>query len=216
LLNEQPSANLKEKDNKGLDKEMKYETFTQERVFDKISFASILNVHEKNEEGETPLHIASNQGQIELVASLIERGAELNTANNLGYTPLHYAASKCNKEIVRMLIDNGANVNSRSDFGYTPLHYAVNYCKMDIAKMLIDNGANINIRNIFGNTPLHCVAALGKMEAVRLLIEYGASLYLEDESEYNALQLARNFGYTEVADAIEHAMKNSHLCHQRF
>ena len=59
---------------------MKYEPLTQERVFDKISFARILNVHEKNEEGETPLHIASNEGQIELVASLIERGAELDTS----------------------------------------------------------------------------------------------------------------------------------------
>ena len=115
-----------------------------------------------------------------------------------------------------MLIDNGANVNSESNFGYTPLHYAVNYCWIDIAKMLIDNGANVNIRNIFGNTPLHCVAALGKIDAVRLLIENGASLYLEDESEYNALQLARNSGYTEVAAIIERAMKNSHVCHQKF
>jgi hypothetical protein len=51
---------------------------------------------------------------------------------------------------------------------------------------------------------------------VRLLIENGASLYLEDESEYNALQLARNSGYTEVAAIIERAMKNSHVCHQKF
>ena len=58
---------------------MKYETLTKERVLDKIGFASILNIHGKNEEGETPLHIASNKGQTELVASLIERGAQLNT-----------------------------------------------------------------------------------------------------------------------------------------
>ena len=82
--------------------------------------------------------------------------------------------------------------------------------------MLLDKGANINIRNIFGNTPLHCVAVLGNMEAVRLLIEYGASLFLEDESEFNALQLARSNGYTEVAGLIEIGMKNSLLCHQRF
>lgn len=54
------------------------------------------------------------------------------------------------------------------------------------------------------------------MEAVRLLIENGASLYLEDEAEYNALQLARNSGYTEVAAILENAMEKSHLCHQRF
>ena len=54
------------------------------------------------------------------------------------------------------------------------------------------------------------------MEAVRLLIEYGASLFLEDESEFNALQLAIKGGYIEVADMIEIGMKNSLLCHQRF
>ncbi len=195
---------------------MNYETLTKERVSGKLSFASILNVHGQNEHGETPLHIASNQGQIELVASLIERGAELNTSSNLGYTALHYAANRCYEEIVRMLINNGANVNSESNFGYTPLHYTViNGCGIKIAKILIDNGANVNSRNVFGNTPLHCGVALGKIEAVRLLIANGASLYLENESDCNAFQIARESGHAEVAATIQEAMKSSKRCFPR-
>ncbi|MBP9165684.1 MAG: ankyrin repeat domain-containing protein, partial [Leptospiraceae bacterium] len=40
---------------------------------EKVEFESILNVHGKNEEGQTPLHMAATRGHIELVASLIER-----------------------------------------------------------------------------------------------------------------------------------------------
>ena len=99
---------------------MNRELINIKETHEKVEFESILNVHGKNEEGQTPLHMAATRGHIELVASLIERGADLNPKSNFGYTPLHYAANQSGVEIAKLLIDNGADVNAKSDFEYTP------------------------------------------------------------------------------------------------
>ena len=40
----------------------------------------------QNDDGETPLHFASEDGEKEVYALLVEKGADRNMANNDGYT----------------------------------------------------------------------------------------------------------------------------------
>jgi ankyrin repeat protein len=55
--------------------------------------------------GNTFLHYAAYDGNIEVVKLLIKKGAYVNATDYDGYTPLHKAAFKGHIEIVKLLIE---------------------------------------------------------------------------------------------------------------
>ena len=50
---------------------------------------------------------------------LIDRGVEVNAANNYGATPLYTACAFNYPHIVRLLIDSGADVDKEDEHGLT-------------------------------------------------------------------------------------------------
>ena len=57
----------------------------------------------RNENGDTPLHIAAHHGQTEAIAALIAKGADPNARNENGDTPLHIAAREGQTEAIAAL-----------------------------------------------------------------------------------------------------------------
>ncbi len=100
---------------------------------------AVVDVNEKDGDGETPIFHAVRGGNLEVVKLLAEHGAALDAREPLGATPLHYAAGFGRKEILAFLLEkcvtsadeNDENaaprgihaVDERS--GSTPLHWAV-------------------------------------------------------------------------------------------
>jgi len=65
----------------------------------------------KNEVGYAILKFAVMLGRPELVASILDKGFDVNLQDErYGYTPLHLAAFHGNKGVAELLIENGANV----------------------------------------------------------------------------------------------------------
>merc|ERR1712034_78452 len=87
------------------------------------------------------------------IHKLIERGAEVDSADTSGKTTLHYAAMTGDKSLVKLMLKRGANVNCLTCRKNTPLHFAVASGYSDIKDMLISRGADI-LKNIDGETPL--------------------------------------------------------------
>ncbi|MBS0654073.1 MAG: ankyrin repeat domain-containing protein, partial [Verrucomicrobia bacterium] len=83
-----------------------------------------LNVDLLSVNGNTPLYIATSEGDSELVRELISANASVNLANKGGVTPLHLACWYCFSEIVRQLLDAGASIDAKSNVGKTPLDAA--------------------------------------------------------------------------------------------
>jgi ankyrin repeat protein len=91
---------------------------------------------------------------------LIDRGADLNIAENHGFTPLHLACDTGHESVVRMLIDGGADLNLANRRGRTPLHAACRpallfgrEAPLEIIRMLILNGADTQARDSQGRLP---------------------------------------------------------------
>jgi cytohesin len=107
---------------------------------------------------ETPLGLAANLGDKELVEALIAKGADVNggSAALKLETPLHAAIAEMHRDVAKVLIINGANVNAKNMSQNTPLHFLAAYINDGkLAELMIEHGADINARNKNGQTPLH-------------------------------------------------------------
>ncbi len=76
---------------------------------------------------------AVNSGSLENVKLLIEKGADINQANDRGETPILTALREKEFEIATYLADHGAKLDVRDAMGNTVLSYALNHRKSALA-----------------------------------------------------------------------------------
>jgi ankyrin repeat protein len=114
-------------------------------------------VSEQGTNGNDLLGMAGATCDERPVALLLERGADVMSANAHGWTPLHQAAYSNLPALARMLIDAGArvDVSGRGDGG-TPLVVALFWGNREVAELLADEG--VHPRN------LRVGAGLGRLE----------------------------------------------------
>jgi uncharacterized protein len=111
-----------------------------------------IDVDLSNKSGETPLMIASIEGNLPLVKTLVLQNKAL--IDHISWTPLHYACAKGHLEVAQFLIANGAIVDSMSLGNTTPLMMAVQSGNEQLVKLLLDKGADLQIRNAQGLTAI--------------------------------------------------------------
>merc|ERR550532_1995898 len=79
------------------------------------------HLNSKNLDGDTPLIIATREGQVDNIEALLGQNVDVNIANNKGDTPLINAAEKGQRTIVEQLLIRGASVDVSNEKGDTPL-----------------------------------------------------------------------------------------------
>jgi ankyrin repeat protein len=150
-----------------------------------------VDVNTRNEDGETPLHVASYSGCStrihdavqslpDTVQLLLEHGADINTWALDNSTPLHKAAEYGRDEVVRVLLERSANIGAKDNEGRTPLHNAVEYGRDEVVRVLLERGSNVGAKDNEGWTPLHKAARRGANEVVRVLLKHGATVDAKD------------------------------------
>lgn len=66
-----------------------------------------------DEDGNTALHFAAENGAEDIVRLLVDKGADLNAVNDEGDTPLHKATVSNYAEVIALLIEGHADVNAQ-------------------------------------------------------------------------------------------------------
>eukprot|EP00179_Madagascaria_erythrocladioides_P015561 CAMPEP_0198364888 /NCGR_PEP_ID=MMETSP1450-20131203/153893_1 /TAXON_ID=753684 ORGANISM="Madagascaria erythrocladiodes, Strain CCMP3234" /NCGR_SAMPLE_ID=MMETSP1450 /ASSEMBLY_ACC=CAM_ASM_001115 /LENGTH=458 /DNA_ID=CAMNT_0044072329 /DNA_START=190 /DNA_END=1564 /DNA_ORIENTATION=- len=84
------------------------------------------DVNTPNDDGETPLIMASRHGRIECLKLLISAGAKLNVQNKWGNTAFYYAVVTSRGDIIAELVAAGADATIRNNKGLTPREHGVN------------------------------------------------------------------------------------------
>jgi hypothetical protein len=90
-----------------------------------VSQGADVDVNDKENGGQAPLHVACINSRKDIVELLIAAGANVNAKTNSGITPLHFAVRYQSKEIVELLIAKGADINAKDNNGGTALSMAL-------------------------------------------------------------------------------------------
>lgn len=142
------------------------------------------DVRARNKRGQTLLHRAANNADLEKIQSLIQRGAAIDVFDNAGNTVLHsidfsHSHNKVER-VVQALLDAGSTVHEECPNGYTALHRAAERSRQGTVELLIRRGANVNARHARnGRTPLHmaCLSiSARKGKTVETLLLGGAGI----------------------------------------
>ena len=182
---------------------------------DKVKMVSVgCDVNRQDEAGNTPLHMACQNGSTDIVRYLVEeRKCDLNVANNKWELPLHLVCDNNTEELflhlhkfveIVQLVSVGCDVNRQDKAGNTPLHMACQNGSIDIVQYLVEERkCDVNVANNEGELPLHlaCQHQYGaqllvnwndKCKYIKLvrLVSVGCDVNRQDEAGNTPLHIA--------------------------
>ena len=133
-----------------------------------------------SQSGRTALAVAAHCGNEEIVALLLQQGAQTNVLDSSNMMPLHLAASRGHYDVVRLLLDDHVNIDAVGPNGKTALRLAADNGYHVAVELLLQERAKVNARGHDHSTALHAAARVGDDVIVKLLIAHGADCEAKD------------------------------------
>ncbi|XP_062247139.1 dynein axonemal heavy chain 12 isoform X1 [Platichthys flesus] len=118
---------------------------------------------------KTPLALAAQNGHLNVVEALLQKGAHVWCESDSG-TVLFDAASSGNPDVISLLLDNGADPNRPLYSGHLPIHRVAYHGHRLALEHLIPVTTLDAVRES-GMSPLHSAAAGGHPHCVEILLK---------------------------------------------
>jgi ankyrin repeat protein len=151
---------------------------------------------------KTALHHAAQNGRVEVLNSLLDKGADVLAVDSNGKTALHYAAQNGHVKVLNSLLDNGADIHAVDSNGKTALHYAAQDGHVKVLNSLLDKGADIHAVDSNRKSALHHAAQNGYVEVLNSLLDKGADVLAVDSNGKTALHYAAQDGRVQVLNSL--------------
>jgi ankyrin repeat protein len=142
---------------------------------------------------------AVESGLLDLMETLIEQGAHVDSINAKKQTALHVATIQGKTVFVERLLLRGASPNTTDEENCTPLHHAATNGYVGCGQALINAGANLLARDNFNQIPLHKAIQKGNAAFVDLLLKKKPleQIGAKDEDDTSALHIAALCGFAK-------------------
>lgn len=123
-------------------------------------------------------------GNVALVDSCLDAGANINARDVNEVPAFIIAANSGNQEIVKKLLAAGVNINTRSPMYYSSTALMEVAANQDVgmAELLISNGADVHLRDSFGDPAINWASYYGHVSLVDLLVQNGAKWDVASEN----------------------------------
>lgn len=162
-------------------------------------------LYDNDFKNRSALMLAASKGNKDCLNCLINKGANVNLANNKGLTALSEACRKGNLDCVTALLAQGAEINPQNKNIEKPLVAAFDSDKTDMVYWLLDHGADINDRDVLGNTFLHFLLnkyIIKNMALVKKCLEVGADVNCTNNNGETLLMAAARLHSEEVLEIL--------------
>lgn len=137
----------------------------------KVLVAGGADVNKKDSKREKiPLHLAAENGHVEVVEFFLNKGISVNVMDKEGNTPLHYAADNGSRKTISILIRKNADPWLKNFYGKTPVNiYAFKHPNGSGYLMQLKK-AKIQGYIVFGSMLLLGAAMATSIVAVNLIV----------------------------------------------
>lgn len=160
--------------------------------------AKIKDINRPNQKGESALTLAIRNNTPDVVAFLLEQGADIRMidyrGNHLGKALMQSYEAKRTKvfaEKLTLLNSKGLDLSQPHENGNTLLHDAVVYNDVDLLKSLQKLSIDVNVKNHNGFTALHIAAQQTKSKKVLdYLLSIGADKSIQTDFDDSVFDLA--------------------------
>ena len=95
-------------------------------------------IMDQDRDDQTALHLAVENGHINIVRLCLEKGANVNFVKTNLITPLHLACTSGQLDIVNILVNSDADIEAKNALQETPLHRAALFNRVNIVEYLVD------------------------------------------------------------------------------
>ena len=166
-----------------------------------------VNVNAQDSNGLTALHFSVQSNSVEIVCTLLLKGADPNIS-----TPLITACASSNLQIVKELLKAKADVNGQDEDGTTALYMVSSNGDFRIIKKLLSSGANPNMF-VKGTkwTPLIVASANGHIDVVKSLLKAKVDTHYQDVYGKTALHSAVQHNHVDIVNELVQANVNPTL-----
>jgi ankyrin repeat protein len=127
-----------------------------------------VTVTEIDLQGATPIFLAAEVNNLDVIKALVEAGADPLITSERGTSPLMMAVGAGTDvqrarepaeravavQTAKFMVDHGADVNAAGQYGWTALHSAAYQGLNDVIEYLVSKGAKIDQMDEFGQTAL--------------------------------------------------------------
>ncbi|KAL4887257.1 ankyrin repeat-containing domain protein [Aspergillus karnatakaensis] len=127
------------------------------------------DIHTRNEQGLTVLHLAASKSDLTKINILLDAGARVDDTERLGHTALLMAVGHGHGTIAKQLLQQGADVNAINKFGRSALSIAAAMGRDKLVTLLLESGADVHQICPDGYTALSYAVASGSQETSKIL-----------------------------------------------
>lgn len=152
------------------------------------------NLNKPSGDGSSAMLVAIQNGHYDVAKFLVDKGADVNLANEKGWNPLYLTVKHRNIEtgtipvphqdqamgFIQVLLDHKVNVNARVK-----------------ANTEIRNGQRATWLNEAGATPFLRAALCGDIEVMKMLVAHGADPKIATDDHTTPLMAAAGVGYSD-------------------
>ena len=172
------------------------------------------NLEERDDLGDTPLLKACIGGNIEIISSLINHGANVNVENTRHFefgSPISTAIERMNDSLLRLLVSSGAKLpnalNETTNFETVKFLFKHNVkidnecllesitdgCDFATVKILIDVEVDVNYIDSFGDNALHLACKYNpNPEIIQTFINHGINKDVVNNDGKKPIDLLQN------------------------